>query len=494
MALQEAFPENRQDNNCKIMNQIIIENLRSERVSLKKWIVKTGQHWCLIGTTGSGKSHLAHLFQEPEEVPCTFQQFQRPASCLCVGLEAQQAQLEAELYDDDTDNLGRIDYGHSGLELLQQSGADGGAIQELVGRFKIENLLEKGFRMLSSGETRKLLIARALLKKPDLLILDEPFEGLDVASMQLLGTFLADLKDQQPLLMLISQLQDIQAWHTHIGVLHKGRFLAQGKRDSVLQDDAIRALFHFDSKGLPELPPSLNAPATFDPLVRMDNSRVVYEDVTQFQNVNWIVRPGEHTIISGPNGAGKSTLLQLISGDHPQCFHNGLTVFGHARGSGESVWDIKKHLGLVSGALHQDYRVPGSALAVVASGIHDSIGLYRPVSGKEKELARQWLVFLGLEEKAGVTFRDLSWGEQRLVLIARALIKYPPLLLLDEPTLALDDQNRFMILACLERIAGLGISTMLFVSHRQDEHLDVFKHHLHFEPGGAGALFTVTSH
>lgn len=475
------------------MSLIRIEELRSERVFLKKWIVKPGQHWCLIGTTGSGKSHLAHLLEKPEKVPCTFQQFQRPASCLCVGLEAQQAQLEAELYDDDTDSLGRIDYGHSGWELLQQSGAESGAIRELVDRFQIANLLEKGFRMLSSGETRKLLIARALLNKPDLLILDEPFEGLDTASTQLLGDFLAGLKDQQPLLMLVSQWQDIQDWQSHIGVLHKGRLLAQGKKEQVLRDDAIRALFHFDSESLPELPPPLCPPAIFDPLVRLENSRVVYENVTQFQNVNWVLRPGDHTIISGPNGAGKSTLLQLISGDHPQCFHNGLTVFGHARGSGESIWDIKKHLGLVSGALHQDYRVPGSALAVVASGIHDSIGLYRPVSGREKELARQWLVFLGLEAKAGVTFRDLSWGEQRLVLIARALIKYPPLLLLDEPTLALDDQNRFMILACLERIAGLGISTMLFVSHRQDEHLEVFRHHLHFEPGGEAALFTVSS-
>jgi molybdate transport system ATP-binding protein len=476
------------------MNQILIEDLRSERVSLRQWIVKTGQHWCLIGTTGSGKSHLAHLLEKPEEVPCTFQRFHRPASCLCVGLEAQQAQLEAELYDDDTDVLGRIDYGHSGLELLQQSGADSGAIQELVGRFKIENLLEKGFRMLSSGETRKLLIARALLGKPDLLILDEPFEGLDAASMQLLGSFLADLKDQQPLLMFVSQLQDIQDWQTHIGVLHKGCLLAQGRKEQVLQDDAIRALFHFDSESLPELPPPLHAPAAFNPLVCLDNCRVVYDSVIQFQNVNWVVRPGEHTIISGPNGAGKSTLLQLISGDHPQCFHNGMTVFGYVRGSGESIWDIKKHLGLVSGALHQDYRVPGNALAVVVSGLHDSIGLYGPVSEREKQLAHQWLVFLGLEEKARTTFRDLSWGEQRLVLIARALIKQPPLLLLDEPTLALDDQNRFMILACLERIAGLGISTMIFVSHRQDEHLELFKHHLLFEPDGNDALFTVTSH
>lgn len=475
------------------MDLFSIEELYSERISLHCWLVETGQHWCLLGTTGSGKSHLARLLQDPEKVPCTFRRFQRPSSCLCVGLEAQQAQFEVELYNDETNFLDRIDYGRSGLELLLQTGADHTAIQQLVGRFGIEDLMGKGYRMLSSGEARKLLILRALLEKPALLILDEPFEGLDVVSVQLLVNFLDDLKDEQALMMFVNRVQDVQDWHTHVAVLHKGGLLIQGQRETVLQNAAIRILFYFDAGHLPELPPAPHATVVFDPLVQMENSRVVYDESIQFQNLNWTLRPGQHTIISGPNGAGKSTLLQLISGDHPQCFNNGVSVFGYKRGGGESIWDIKKHLGIVSGVLHQEYRVPGNALSVVVSGLHDSIGLYQPVSGKEKVLARQWLTFLGLEEKEYVTFRDLSWGEQRLVMIARALIKYPPLLLLDEPTLALDDQNRFMVLACLERIARLGISTMIFVSHRQDEHLPVFQHYLRFKPGRDGALFTVTS-
>jgi molybdate transport system ATP-binding protein len=133
------------------MHLFSIEELHSERVSLHQWIVESGQHWCLLGTTGSGKSHLAQILQGPDKVPCTFQRFERPASCLCVGLETQQAQLEEELYDDDTDFIDQIDYGHSGLELLQQTGADNGAIQQLVGQFRIENLMAKGYRMLSSG-------------------------------------------------------------------------------------------------------------------------------------------------------------------------------------------------------------------------------------------------------------------------------------------------------------------------------------------------------
>jgi len=470
---------------------IDIRDLITKRLSISQWTIEIRQHWCLIGTTGSGKSQLAKIFQEPEKMVFQYRLFERPPFCLCVGLEAQQAQLEAELYDDDTDFMDQIDQGHTGLELLQQTGADRAAIWQVVEQFKIEDLMEKGFRVLSSGETRKLLIARALLAKPDLLILDEPFEGLDRVSSQSLAEFLVDLKEQQALIMFVSQLQDVQAWHTHIGVLHKGRLIAQGEKDKVMNNDSLQTLFHFDSNRLLELPPALDAPVTFDPIFQIRNCTVHYDEVIQFQNLNWVLRPGEHTIISGPNGSGKSTLLQLITGDHPQCFHNGLTVFGYQRGSGESIWDIKKHIGLVSGALHQDYRVPGNALTVVASGLYDSIGLYRPVSEKEKRLSRQWLAFIGLEEKAGIVFRELSWGEQRLVLIARALIKYPALLILDEPTLGLDDQNRLMVLACLERIAGLGVSTMLFVSHRQDEHLDIFRKHLVFERDKE-ALFTIT--
>lgn len=475
------------------MTLLSLQNLSSPELHIGHWIVESGQHWCLLGTTGSGKSRLARLLEEPGELRDHCHQCVFPPLCLCVGFEAQQARLEAELYDDDTDFLDRIDQGHTGMELLQESGADREMIEEMVERFGIGPLLEKGFRVLSSGETRKLLIAQALLARPDLLILDEPFDSLDSSSSQALAAFLASVKEEQPLLLCVNRLQDIQPWNTHLAVLHRGELILQGERGRVLEDGAVRPLFHFASGKPLELPLPITASITFDPLLSLENSRVYYGETVQFQHLHWVLRPGEHTIISGPNGAGKSTLLQLISGDHPQCFNNGVTVFGHRRGSGESIWDIKKHLGLVSGSLHQDYRVQGNVLTVVASGLSDSIGLYRQVSRKEKQLSRQWLAMVGLEVKATVSFRQLSWGEQRLVLIARALIKHPPLLLLDEPTLGLDDRNRFMVLACLERIAGLGASTMLFVSHREDEHLPLFRHQLLFTPA-AEVCFVVSPH
>ncbi|AJQ96701.1 ATP-binding cassette domain-containing protein [Gynuella sunshinyii] len=473
------------------MKNIDIQNLRSDQLQISHWHIEAGQHWCLLGTTGSGKSQLARILEQDDEIAFQADALQLPESCVCVGFEAQMAQLEAELYDDDTDFMDQLDYGHTGREILAGTGADECDIDELIHQFGIEYLMDRGFRVLSSGETRKLLIARAMLTNPQLLILDEPFEGLDRQSCTQLTEFLAILKDRQAIMIFASQLQDIQAWHTHVAVLHQGHLLLQGEKPSVLTDDTIQRLFHFDSSQLPELPPALTPAARFDPILSMENSRVQYGDTIQFEHLNWCLRPGQHTLISGPNGAGKSTLLQLITGDHPQCFNNGLTVFGYRRGSGESIWDIKKHIGLVSGSLHQDYRVPGNAISVTASGFHDSIGLYRPVSAKEKNISVQWLSIVGLADRANHPFRSLSWGEQRLVLIARALVKHPPLLILDEPTLGLDDQNRFMVLACLERIAQLNTSTVLFVSHRQDEQLPVFNTHLQFVANDGPALYRI---
>ena len=472
------------------MTLLHLKKFSFQNLQINHWLIEQGQHWCLLGTTASGKSRLAGFLVSCSETKSINDQPVLPHHCLCVGFESQQEQFEAELRDDDTDFMDRIDYGHTGMELLKESGADNAAVKKIAIKFGITPLLTKGFRMLSSGETRKLLIVRALLSHPDILILDEPFDSLDPASRLHLSTFLESVKDEQNMIICVNRLNDIQPWQSHVALMHKGKMLLQGEREKILRESVIRPLYHFDSKQEIYLPPAPAQPGKFTPLLSFDRSRVRYAEIIQFQNLSWVLNPGDHTTITGPNGAGKSTLLQLISGDHPQCYNNGVTVFGYLRGSGESIWDIKKHLGIISGSLHQDYRVPGSALSVVTSGLYDSIGIYCSVSEKEKHLALQWLGIVGLEEKAAISFRQLSWGEQRLVLIARSLIKHPPLLLLDEPTLGLDDQNRFMVLACLEKIAELGVSTMLFVSHREDEHLPLFHHWLVFEPD-TEALYTV---
>jgi molybdate transport system ATP-binding protein len=210
-------------------------------------------------------------------------------------------------------------------------------------------------------------------------------------------------------------------------------------------------------------------------LIYLRNGFAGYGDKKLFECLDLTVFTGDHTIISGPNGCGKSTLLDIIVGDNPKCYANELRVFGIKRGTGESIWDIKKHIGIVSPALHREHRIPGSALHVVLSGLYDSIGLYTKVSSAEIKIAKNWLTWLSLTEKSDIPLRRLTFAEQRLVLIGRALIKEPRLLILDEPTQGLDDVHRNGLLDLFEEIADRKLSTILFVSHRKDEQRSIFK-------------------
>ena len=215
-------------------------------------------------------------------------------------------------------------------------------------------------------------------------------------------------------------------------------------------------------------------------LVTLRQGFARYGEVSVFSDLDLTINPGDHTLITGPNGCGKSTLLQLITGDHPLCYANDLTLFGRRRGSGESIWDLKRQMGIVSADLHRNHRVAGSALAIVLSGLFDSIGLYTRPSAAQQQLARRWLQRLGLGDRAERAFRQLSYGEQRLILLARALIKVPRLLILDEPTQGLDEANRVALLDFLSEIAKEELATILFVSHRPDEFRDFFSQQVRF--------------
>ena len=216
-----------------------------------------------------------------------------------------------------------------------------------------------------------------------------------------------------------------------------------------------------------------------DPILELDKVTVRRGMGIDLQDFSLQIKSGECVILHGENGAGKSTLLGLITGDCMQCFSNDVTVFGHRRGSGESVWDIKRQLGLVSNDLHRRYTVRCDVLSVVCSGFFDSIGLYDTPTEPQIRLGREWLRAVDMADQAETPFQSLSYGEQRLVLIARALVKSPLLLVLDEPTQGLDELNRERILGFMSAIEARRHSTLLFVSHRQDEFLPLFKQHIH---------------
>ncbi len=453
-----------------------------------------GETWCILGSNASGKGLLASLLCRAES-PEAGDIIDAPLRIRCVSFENQQAFYELELRNDDTDFLDRIDPGTTALELLLQSGCEASKVAPLAEKLKVGHILERGYKLLSSGEARKILLLKEILTEPDLLILDEPFEGLDSDSRLGLLSLTQDIVNAgHPLLFLVNRIADIPSCATHLGLLSNGHLVCSGPVDELASRPELKQMSQLDNSQVPELPPPLlETGEGFNPLIRMHQCKVQYGEIIQFRNFDWELKPGEHTLVTGPNGAGKSTLLQLITGDHPQCYSNDITIFGYQRGSGESIWDVKKHIGIVSAALHRDYRTPGNVLSTVVSGFYDSIGLYQMPTRAQQQLAMQWLKIMGLAALANSSFRQLSWGQQRLVLIARGLIKQPPLLILDEPTQGLDDLNRHLVLAFLGKLARLKRTTLLFVSHRDDEHLSLFSHRLHFSASaGNTALYEIS--
>ena len=452
-------------------------------LQIDSWTLSSSQTWCVLGRNASGKSSLCSILCGDYAFEGTIEDMpkKRPA---VASLEALQKEHERELANDDSDFLDQIDNGSTGLEILLESGTSEDEARATAAQFHVEELLESGCRRFSSGETRRIYLLREILKKPDLLILDEPFEGLDREGRETCSKLVEKLiTTGTQILLLSNRIADVADWVTHIALLENGKLLLAGARDSILRTPECSRLLE-SHRTTPPIPDLLDTDAnpTPDPLVRMTQCSVTYDGIPQFQNFNWTLRPGQHTLITGTNGSGKSTLLNLITGDHPQCYANDLQVLGYQRGSGESIWDIKRQLGILSPTLHRDYRAGGSTQSVALSGFFDSIGLYEQPNAKQIRIANQWLTLFGMHALIAVPFHSLSYGQQRLALIARALVKQPPLLILDEPTQGLDDANRRIVLACLERLAGLERTTLLFVSHRADERLPLFKNRLSFRP------------
>ena len=450
--------------------------------------INEGESWAFVGSNGSGKSALARALAG--ELPllrgerqCTFQHIAR------ISFELLQKLVNDEWQRNNTDLLSadEDDTGRTAREIIEEHHQDPARCLALATRFGIDHVLDRRFKYLSTGETRKTLLCQALMARPDLLVFDEPFDGLDVGSREQLTALLQEIHHQgYTMVLVLNRFDDIPAFIQHAGVLAECALVETGNKDTLLRQALIAQLAHSEKLAGTAIPQADNPGDVYrqppgEARIVLRDGVVSYNDRPILHHLDWTVNPGEHWQIVGPNGAGKSTLLSLITGDHPQGYSNDLTLFGRRRGSGETIWDIKKHIGYVSSSLHLDYRVSSSVLNVIISGFFDSIGIYQAVSERQQKLAREWLQLLGIRD-ANQPFQSLSWGQQRLVLIARALVKHPTLLILDEPLQGLDPLNRQLVRRFVDIMIGEGDTQLLFVSHHAEDAPACITHRLSFVP------------
>ncbi|OTQ70142.1 molybdate ABC transporter ATP-binding protein ModF [Gilliamella apis] len=455
--------------------------------TIESLTINAGDIVAFVGRNGSGKSVLAKALAGDQTV-LSGKVINHFKSVAHISFEHLQKIIDDEWKRNNTDMLSdkEDDTGLTTAEIIQEHNQNQALCESLALQFGIADLLNRRFKYLSTGETRKTLICRTLMSKPELLILDEPFDGLDVASRANLAEILSQLSKQNiTIVMVLNRFNEIPPFVKYIGLLANCQLLKYGTKDTILNDVAVKQLTnleHLSNFTLPE-PDEVSVPLPNDlDRIILNNGFVQYDGKAIINGLSWRVKANENWQIIGPNGAGKSTLLSLITGDHPQGYSNDLTLFGHKRGSGETIWDIKRHIGYVSSSFHLDYRVSLSVENVLVSGYFDSIGVYQTASDKQLKLVKQWLQLLDLTELAEKPFQSLSWGQQRLVLIARALVKHPTLLILDEPLQGLDYLNRELVKNWIDNLIDKGNTQLLFVSHHVEDAPKCITHRLTFVP------------
>ena len=360
--------------------------------------------------------------------------------------------------------------------------------QKLSQMFHLDELASKYIISLSSGELRKFQMAKALGTSPQILILDNPFIGLDAPTRKDFRSLLESLANETNLLvvLVLSKRDDIPDFITYVLPVEGLRLLPKVTLAEYRKQYAAvprPVLSEEIKRWIADLPAHNLSASDFYPsaggeILCFRDVSIRYGEHVILKPLKWTVHEGERWALSGPNGSGKSTLLSLVCADNPQAYACDIELFGHRRGTGESIWEIKRHIGYVSPEMHRAYLKDIPAVDVVASGLNDSVGLYVRPRPEQKQICLGWMRVFGVETLADRSFLQLSSGEQRLCLLARAFVKDPELLILDEPLHGLDDRYRCLVREIIKQFCLRPHKTLVMVTHYQEELPDCITHNL----------------
>jgi molybdate transport system ATP-binding protein len=450
------------------------------------WRLGEGELWAVVGPNGAGKSSLLGVLRGQVPVLRGDLHYGRHAlgralaadpvgQLLSVSFGAQSALLHgAAGYSQSRWHAGQDEAVARGRDLLGPAW-EVAECRRIVDALGLAAILDRRLTELSNGERRKLLLARSAGRRPAILALDNPFNGLDGPARGFVADALEQLHDEGMMLLVTTSREDeIPAAVTHVLLLDRGRVVTSGPKEAVLADQPFAQVMRADPptrrpSARPATPPGPKQPAGGAPVVELRGVDLAYGGTAVLRGVSWTVRRGERWVVVGPNGAGKSALLSLILADNPQAYANDVSLFGRRRGSGDTIWEIRRRIGCVSPEMNLYEELDRSVHDVIGSGFVDPVGSRRSLTGSELRAAEEWVDALDLEHCRDRRLRELSEGERQMALLGRALAKAPELLVLDEPCQGLDADRRARFLDLLERELRATIATLIYVTHDLDE-------------------------
>lgn len=465
---------------------------RDHRFEGLNWQLGQGEQWAIVGCNGAGKTAFSALLGRRLAIASGLrryaQGFDPSRDIAFVSFELQQQLCDRDQRLDMSELSAAFDPGTTARQAILQGRQAPPDMEHRCRQYGLEALLETGIRYLSSGEMRKVLLMRGLLQRPQLLILDDPLEGLDRVARPALAQMLQDaMEEGQQVLLLTRRQRDLPRAISHLLLLRDMQIIASGGRREVMASREWAELF----PPPPPLPQALPPVAAGHTVLHPEPGpapiagyqlTASFQGKTVLRGIDLVIDPNDHTAIRGPNGCGKSTLLNMICGENHKAYGQQLYLYGRLRGSGETLWQVKALFGVVSNQVQAKYVRGWTAQEVVVSGFYHSVGLYRNAGASERNAALAWLQALQLDGLAGQGFSTLSYGQQRLVLVARAMVTRPPILVLDEPCTGLDDYNRDRLLQLVEFIAASSSTQILYVSHLADEIPSCINRVLEFQP------------
>jgi molybdate transport system ATP-binding protein len=472
------------------------------------------EQWAIVGPNGSGKSlllrglagglvirqgRLRHQFLEGDPrcrdsthgvLPHgTIALVASPAAGSIVGTGSPFHQVRWHATESHGQRVGEL-LTYAAVEAVNPFRVDAPAIdlvafervrRRAITSLGLEPLLERGVLELSQGERRLLLLARALCRSPRLLLVDDPFTGLDTARRERLRALFANLVACGCKVVLAARRMDeVPDWVTHVARLAARRLVEAGPRGQVVEKPApaspLVARPELDREGAPET-------AAGEPLIEMRDVQVRYGSKVILEGIDWTVRSSEHWAVVGANGAGKSTLLSLVLGDNPQAYANDVRLFGRRRGSGETIWELRHRVGWTGPELLAHFPAATTLLDVVCSGFSGTLGPIGPTDPGLLARAHELLRLFAIGELASRALAETPDAERRLALIARALVHRPALLILDEPSQGLDRPHVALVRDAVDAAVGEGVASLIFVTHEVSERPRCITHALELEAG-----------